>query len=97
MDIYLRLIDVITPVFALIGIGYYLGKKKPNYDTEFITFFAAKFGSPGIAFYAITSSGISFSLFVNYFANIRSLSLPSAILLCDWLIKNFDNRGLIFY
>ena len=67
MDIYLRLIDVITPVFALIGIGYYLGKKKPNYDTEFITFFAAKFGSPGIAFYAITSSGISFSLFVNYF------------------------------
>ena len=67
MDIYLKLIDVIVPVFALIGIGYYLGKTNPKFDTQFITYFAAKFGSPGIAFYAITSTGISFSLFVNYF------------------------------
>ena len=68
MELYLKLIDVIVPVFALIGIGYYLGKKNPNYDTSFITNFAAKFGSPGIAFYAITSTGISFNLFINYFA-----------------------------
>ena len=68
MELYLKLIDVIVPVFALIGIGYYLGKKNPNYDTTFITHFAANFGSPGIAFYAITSTGISFSLFINYFA-----------------------------
>ena len=67
MDLYLKLIDVIVPVFALIGIGYYLGKENPNYDTSFITNFAAKFGSPGIAFYAITSTGISFNLFINYF------------------------------
>ena len=40
MDIYLKLIDVIVPVFTLIGVGYYLGKKNPNYDTEFITNFA---------------------------------------------------------
>ena len=68
MELYLKLIDVIAPVFALIGIGYYLGRKNPNYDTSFITNFAAKFGSPGIAFYAITSTGISFNLFINYFA-----------------------------
>ena len=67
MDIYLKLIDVIVPVFALVGIGFYLGQKNPNYSTEFITSFAAKFGSPGIAFYAITSTGISFKLFINYF------------------------------
>jgi len=67
MDIYLKLIDVIVPVFALIGVGYYLGKKDPTYDTKFITNFATKFGSPALAFYAITSSGISFSLFINYF------------------------------
>ena len=67
MDIYLKLIDVIVPVFTLIGIGFFLGKKDPNYDTRFITNFAANFGSPGIAFYAITSTGISFNLFVNYF------------------------------
>ena len=64
MDIYLKLIDVIVPVFALVGIGFYLGRKNPNYNTEFITNFAAKFGSPGIAFYAITSTGISFNLFI---------------------------------
>jgi len=67
MDIYLKLIDIVFPVFALVAIGYYLGKNNPNYDTKFITYFAAKFGSPGIAFYAITSTGISFNLFVNYF------------------------------
>jgi predicted permease len=67
MEIYLKLIDVIVPVFALVGIGFYLGKKDPGYDTKFITNFAAKFGSPGIAFYAITSTGISFDLFINYF------------------------------
>ena len=67
MDIYLKLIDVIVPVFTLIGVGYYLGKKDPTYDTKFITNFAAKFGSPALAFYAITSTGISFNLFINYF------------------------------
>ena len=35
MDIYLKLIDVIVPVFTLIGVGYYLGKKNPTYDTKF--------------------------------------------------------------
>ncbi|MDC0513856.1 AEC family transporter [Pelagibacteraceae bacterium] len=67
MDLYLKLIDVIVPVFALIGVGYYLGKKDPTYDTKFITIFAAKFGSPALAFYAITSTGIEFNLFINYF------------------------------
>ena len=67
MEIYLKLIDVIVPVFALVGIGFYLGKKDPNFDTKFITNFAATFGSPGIAFYAITSTGISFNLFISYF------------------------------
>ena len=30
MDIYLKLIDVIVPVFALVWVGYYLGKKNPK-------------------------------------------------------------------
>ena len=67
MEIYLKLIDVIVPVFALVGVGYYLGRKDPKYDTTFITNFTAKFGSPALAFYAITSTGISFNLFINYF------------------------------
>jgi len=30
MELYLKLIDVIAPVFFVIGIGYYLGKKNPR-------------------------------------------------------------------
>ena len=67
MELYLKLIDVIFPVFALVGVGYYLGKKNPKYDTTFITNFAAKFGSPALAFYAITSTGVTFDQFINYF------------------------------
>jgi predicted permease len=67
MDIFLKLLDVIIPVFALIGVGYYVGKTDPKFDTSFITKFAANFGSPAIAFYAITSTGISFNLFINFF------------------------------
>ena len=67
MEIFLKLVDVIIPIFALIGVGYYIGKKDSKFDTSFITKFAANFGSPGLAFYAITSSGIGFNLFLNYF------------------------------
>ena len=67
MELYLKLIDVIFPVFALVGVGYYLGKKNPKYDTTFITNFAAKFGSPALAFYAITSTGVTFYQFIDYF------------------------------
>ena len=29
MELYLKLIDVLFPVFFIIGIGYYIGKKDP--------------------------------------------------------------------
>tara|TARA_B110000285_G_scaffold117603_1_gene133302 strand:- start:1171 stop:2070 length:900 start_codon:yes stop_codon:yes gene_type:complete len=67
MEIYLKLIDVIFPIFTLVGVGYYIGKKYSKFDTTFITKFAADFGSPALAFYAITSTGISFNLFFSYF------------------------------
>jgi hypothetical protein len=33
MDIYLKLFEVLFPVFFIVGIGYYLGKKNPKLDT----------------------------------------------------------------
>ena len=30
MELYLKLIDVLFPVFFIIGIGYYIGKKDPK-------------------------------------------------------------------
>jgi len=67
MDIYLKLFEVLFPVFFIIGIGYYLGKNNPKLDTTFIANFAANIGSPAMVFYAITTTGISFNIFAEYF------------------------------
>ena len=55
------------PVFFVVGIGYYLGKTNPKIDTTFITSFAANIGTPAMVIYAITSTGINFEIFRDYF------------------------------
>ena len=67
MDIYLKLFEVLFPVFFIVGIGYFLGKKNPKLDTSFITNFAANIGTPAMVFYSITTTGITFEIFTNYF------------------------------
>ena len=67
MELLLRLFEAVFPVFFIVGIGYYLGKKNPKIDTTFITNFSANIGSPGLIFYSITSTGITFDLFSVYF------------------------------
>ena len=76
MELYLKLIDVIFPVFFVIGIGYYLGKKDPNINTDLITNFAANIGSPAMIFYSITTTGVTLSIFLEYF--IYSIIIISA-------------------
>ena len=67
MEIYIKIIEVIFPVFFVIGVGYYLGKKNPNIDTNFITIFASNIGTPAMIFYTVTTTGISLSIFTHYF------------------------------
>ena len=67
MELYLKLIDVLFPVFFVIGIGYYLGKKNPNISTDFITIFAGNVGTPAMIFYTITTTGVTLSVFTEYF------------------------------
>ena len=67
MEIYLKLFEVLFPVFFIIGIGYFIGKKNPKLDTDFITNFAGNVGSPAMVFYSITTTGISFIIFVEFF------------------------------
>ncbi len=67
MELYLKLIDVLFPVFFVIGVGYYLGKKDPNFDTTFITNFAGNIGTPAMVFYTITTTGITLEIFIEYF------------------------------
>jgi predicted permease len=67
MDIYVKLFEVLFPVFFIVGIGYFLGKKNPKLDTSFITNFAANIGTPAMVFYSITTTGITFEIFAHYF------------------------------
>ena len=52
MELYSKLFEVIFPVFFIIGIGYFLGKKNPNLETSFITNYAANFGTPALVIFA---------------------------------------------
>ena len=67
MEIYLKLFEVLFPVFFVVGIGYYLGKKNPKIDTTFITNFAANIGTPAMIIYALNPINISFDIFKDYF------------------------------
>jgi len=66
MDLLIKLFDVLFPVFLTIGIGYWYGKKDPKFDTKFITTFAGNFGLPAIIFYSLTTTNISFDLFLRF-------------------------------
>jgi predicted permease len=67
MEIYIKLFEVLFPVFFVVGIGYYLGKKNPKIDTSFITTFAANIGSPAMIIYSLNAEFISFEVFKSYF------------------------------
>ena len=66
MDLLIKLFDVLFPVFLIIGIGYWYGKKDPKFDTKFITTFAGNFGLPAIIFYSLTTTNISIELFLRF-------------------------------
>ena len=66
MELIIKLFDVLFPVFLIIGIGYWYGKKDPKFDTKFITKFAGNFGLPAIIFYSLTSTNISIELFLRF-------------------------------
>jgi len=84
MEIYLKLFEVLFPVFFIVGIGFLLGKKNPNFDTSFITTYAGNFGTPALVIFAITAGGVTFDVFKEFF--FYSLILLSA----------FGIVGLIF-
>ena len=67
MEIYIKLFEVLFPVFFIVGVGYYIGKKDPKIDTKFITNLAANFGTPALILYALNIKNISFDIFFNYF------------------------------
>ena len=67
MDIYLKLFEVLFPVFFIIGIGFFLGKKNPNFDTSFITTYSANFGTPALVIFALTAGGVTFQIFAEFF------------------------------
>ena len=97
MEIYVKLFEVIFPVFFIIGIGYFIGKKDKKLDTKFITNFAANVGSPAMIIYALNVKNITFQTFVDYFWYYLLAIVGFAIIgviflfdICDLLI-NIDD------
>ena len=67
MEIHIKLFEVLFPVFFVVAVGYYIGKKDPKINTKFITNFAANVGTPALILYALNIKNISFDIFSNYF------------------------------
>ena len=74
LEIFTKLLEVIFPVFFIIGIGYMFGKKNPNFDTNVITGFAGTVGVPSLLFYSLTLTNLDFYLFIK-FAGITLLCI----------------------
>ena len=91
MELYLKLIDVLFPVFFVIGVGYYLGKKDRKFDTTFITNFAGNIGTPAMIFYTITTTGVTLDIFIEYF-------IYAVIIICGFAayLRNITLRPNIF-
>ena len=66
MEIYIKLFEVLFPVFLSIAIGYWYGKKDVKFDTNFITTFSGNIGLPCIIFYSLTFSDIDFDIFIKF-------------------------------
>jgi len=93
MDIYIKLFEVLFPVFFVIGVGYYLGKKDPKINTKFITDFAGNIGTPAMIFYTITTTGVTLSVFIEYF--IYSIIVIAGFTLIGLFFLFFLKKDLI--
>ena len=92
MEIYIKIFEVIFPVFFIIGVGYYLGKKNPKFDTNFITNFAGNIGTPAMIFYTVTTTGITLSIFIHYF--IYALLMIGGFAIIGLILLFFLNKDL---
>ena len=92
MDLYIKIFEVIFPVFFVIGVGYYLGKKNPKIDTNFITNFAGNIGTPAMIFYTVTTTGITLSIFTHYF--IYALIMIGGFAIIGLILLSFLKKDL---
>ena len=90
MELYLKLFEVLFPVFFIVGIGFLLGKKNPNFDTSFITSYAGNFGTPALVIFSLTSTGVTFDIFAEYF--IYALILLSSFALIGLVFNSYEKR-----
>ena len=92
MEIYIKIFEVIFPVFFVIGVGYYLGRKNPKFDTNFITNFAGNIGTPAMIFYTVTTTGITLDIFIQYF--LYSILMIGAFAIIGLILLFFLNKDL---
>ena len=92
MEIYIKLFEVLFPVFFIVSIGYFLGKKNPNLDTSFITNYSANFGTPALIIFAVMTSGLSYTMFADFF--VYWLIAMFFFWFSWYFIFSFNEKGL---
>ena len=92
MEIYIKIFEVIFPVFFVIGVGYYLGRKNPKFDTNFITNFAGNIGTPAMIFYTVTTTGITLNIFISYF--IYAIIMIAGFAIVGLILLSFLKKDL---
>ena len=93
MDLYIKLFEVLFPVFFVIAVGFYLGKKDPKLNTKFITDFAGNIGTPAMIFYTITTTGVTLTVFTDYF--VYAIIIITGFTLFGLLFLFFLKKDLI--
>ena len=88
MDLYIKLFEVLFPVFFIVAIGYFLGKKNTNFDTSFITSYSANFGTPALVIFALTTTGVTFDVFAVISDGFKTIEFPDDMA----LIKGINER-----
>ena len=92
-----QLIQVVAPIFAVIGVGYIWSLKGQKYDLEFVTSIAINLGCPCLAFSTLTGleKASEFARKQKITRIIHKVFFVCLAAILVFLLSRFDNEILI--
>ncbi len=91
-----QLIQVVTPIFVIIAVGYIWSLKDQKFDIDFVTSISINLGTPCLAFSTLTSLQIQyFMLGVISFSTMIGIALFGVIGLCILKVSKLPVKGYL--
>lgn len=91
-----QLVQVVTPIFVVIAVGYIWSRRDQKFDIEFVTSIAINLGTPCLAFSTLTSLEIQYSMLgVISFSTVVGIVLFGIIGLCILKLFKLPCRGYL--